>query len=54
MAYERDGWSVRIETRMRLGGDSTAFLLQAKLDAFESDAKVFTGTWDEVIPRCGV
>jgi putative CocE/NonD family hydrolase len=54
VAYERDGWSVRIETWMRLGGDTTAFRLEAGLEAFEDDAKVFTRSWDEVIPRRGV
>jgi diphthamide biosynthesis methyltransferase len=54
VAYERDGWSVRIATSMRLTATATAFRLVADLDAYEGDERVFHRSWDVAIPRDGV
>ncbi len=49
-----DGWAIRIETRVVLGGDRDAFRLSGTLKAFDGDTIVATRTWDEAIPRVHV
>jgi uncharacterized protein len=48
---QRDGWQVRIETRMRLSCTRDAFLLQASLRAWEGATEVCHREWDRSIPR---
>jgi predicted acyl esterase len=48
---QRDGWQVRIETRMRLSCTRDAFLLQASLRAWEGVSEVCHREWDRSIPR---
>ena len=47
----RDGWQVRIETRMRLSCTHDTFLLRASLRAWEGASEVCHREWDRSIPR---
>ncbi len=47
----RDDWRIRIETMTRLSSNPECFRLEAKLDAFEGDEKIFTREWLTEIPR---
>ncbi len=50
-AFKRDGWSVRCETRTILTCTPTAFHLEADLDAYENQQRIYCRTWHETIPR---
>ena len=47
----RGGWQVRTETETRLTCDADAFHLEAKVTAFEGDARVFEKAWRSSHPR---
>ena len=47
----RPGWRVRTESQTRISCTADAFVLQARLEAWEGDDKVFERTWDRQIPR---
>ena len=47
----RDGWQIRVETRMRLSSTRDAFLLQGGLRAFAGANEVCRRDWDRSIPR---
>ncbi len=47
----RGDWSVRTVTRTVLTSSATHFHLQAELDAWEGDQRVFSRNWHERIPR---
>lgn len=47
----RGDWQVRTVTRTVLTSTRTHFRIQATLDAYEGDARVFARSWDETIPR---
>jgi len=47
----RGGWQTRTEGRTVMWSDRDNFYLEAKLEAFEGDARVFEKTWNETIPR---
>ncbi len=47
----RGSWSVRTITRTVLTSTPEEFHLDADLDAFEGDRRVYCRTWHEVIPR---
>ncbi|MDI5889974.1 CocE/NonD family hydrolase [Halomonas rhizosphaerae] len=49
--FERGGWRVDIVTRTVMTSTATHFHLNATLDAYEGDERVFSRTWNEVIPR---
>lgn len=49
--FKRGDWQVRIFTRTVLTSDEDNFYLQAELDAYENDKRVFSKNWDEVIAR---
>lgn len=51
MAFRRDDWDVRVVTRTRLSCDETDFFVDATLDAYEADRRVFSRTWNEKVPR---
>ncbi|MET7798765.1 CocE/NonD family hydrolase [Streptomyces decoyicus] len=51
MRFERDGWNVRIETRTVLWCNESEFFVDATLDGFENDRRVFSRTWNETLPR---
>jgi hypothetical protein len=49
--FKRGNWSVEIVTRTVLTADATHFHLQADLDAYEGDHRVYCRTWNSTIPR---
>ncbi|GAA2312506.1 CocE/NonD family hydrolase [Streptomyces hawaiiensis] len=51
MRFGRDDWDVRVVTHTRLTCDETDFFVDATLDAYESDRRVFSRTWNEKVPR---
>ena len=50
----RPGWRVRTEVHTRIGCTVDAFIVQARLQAFEGDEAVFDQSWNESIARDGV
>jgi len=54
MGRRRGDWRIRTETRTRLTCTTTEFRLQAMLDAWEGDTRVFTRNWDLRFPRDGL
>ncbi len=50
-ALGRGDWQVRTTTRTVLTSDAEAFHIQADLDAFEGDKRVYVQSWDERILR---
>jgi hypothetical protein len=51
MALRRGSWNVRVESQLRMSATRTAFRLQARVEAFEADARVRSRTWDVSVPR---
>jgi putative CocE/NonD family hydrolase len=49
--FRRGDWHARVTTRTVLTSDENNFYLQAEIDAFENDKRVFSKNWDEVIER---
>lgn len=49
--FRRGGWHARVTTRTVLTSDEKNFYLQAELDAYESDKRIFSKNWDKVIAR---
>ena len=49
--FRRGEWSVRTVTRTVLTSSANAFFLQAELDAYEGDKRVYSQNWDYTIPR---
>jgi len=49
--FRRGAWQVRTITRTVLTADAEAFYLQADLDAYEGNKRVFCKSWDRRIPR---
>ncbi|BHH83026.1 CocE/NonD family hydrolase [Desulforhopalus sp. 52FAK] len=49
--FKRGSWSVRTITRTVLTSSATSFFLQAELDAYEGDKRVYSQNWDYTIPR---
>jgi putative CocE/NonD family hydrolase len=52
--FRRDGWSTRVRTRTRMVSDSSDFHLEAEIEAFEGDRRVYHRTWSVSVPRDGV
>ncbi len=51
MTFERRDWRVRTVTHTILTSSTTHFRIQAELDAYENDSRVFSKSWDSRIPR---
>lgn len=51
MGFEREDWGVRTETKTVLTSSATEFIINAELDAFEGDRRVFSKNWSTRIPR---
>jgi len=49
--FKRGDWEVLTVTRTVLTSTPTEFLIRATLDAYEGDARVFSRSWDETVPR---
>ena len=50
-SFQRDGLEMSTITRTVLTSTRTHFKITATLDAFEGDARIFSKSWDEDIPR---
>lgn len=48
---ERDRWKIRTKTHTILTSDKEYFYIQATLDAYEGEARIFSKNWHEKIPR---
>lgn len=53
-AFRRQSWEARTVTRTVLSSTRTHFRIQATLDAYEGDARIYARSWDETIPRDGL
>ncbi|MFD7919400.1 CocE/NonD family hydrolase [Streptomyces sp. NPDC059740] len=51
MSFRRDDWDVRVETRTVLRSSKEEFFVDATLDAYEGDRRVFSRTWNETVGR---
>ncbi|MEU8890438.1 CocE/NonD family hydrolase [Streptomyces sp. NPDC048442] len=51
MRFGRGDWDVRVETRTELRCTETEFHVDATLDGYEGDRRVFSRTWNETLPR---
>ncbi|MDK1344906.1 CocE/NonD family hydrolase [Streptomyces sp. 378] len=51
MRFRRDDWDATVVTHTRLTCDETDFFVDATLDAYEADRRVFSRTWNEQVPR---
>ncbi|MGX1565419.1 CocE/NonD family hydrolase [Streptomyces sp. NPDC055506] len=51
MRFRRDDWDVRVVTHTQLRCDEEDFFVDATLDAYEADRRVFSRTWNEKVPR---
>lgn len=49
--FAREGWEVRTETRTVLTADAENFYVQADIDAYEGEHRVFCRTFDATVPR---
>jgi uncharacterized protein len=47
----RGDWRVRVETRTRMRATRADFLIDAELDAYEAERRVFSRNWHAKIPR---
>jgi uncharacterized protein len=47
----RGDWQVRVETRTRMRATRDDFLIDAELDAYEAERRVFSRNWHVKIPR---
>ena len=50
----RDGWRVRTQARTRISCTADDFVLQARLQAWDGEDKVFERSWERKIPRDNV
>jgi hypothetical protein len=53
-SMSRGDWNLRTKTQTRLTSDRQAFHIEARLEAWEGDARVSEKTWRERIPRDGL
>ncbi|WP_405564647.1 CocE/NonD family hydrolase [Streptomyces sp. NBC_01180] len=51
MRFKRDEWDVRVETRTVLRCSEEEFFVDATLDGFENDRRVFSRSWNEKVAR---
>lgn len=51
MTFERGDWRIRTVTHTILSASYTHFRIQAELDAYEGDSRMFSKSWDMRIPR---
>ncbi|MEU7650273.1 CocE/NonD family hydrolase [Streptomyces huasconensis] len=51
MRFARDDWDVSVHTRTVLRCDGDDFLVEAALDGYEGERRVFSRTWNETVPR---
>jgi hypothetical protein len=51
VVMRRGGFSIRIQSAVRLAASSADFLFEAELEAFEGDHPVRSRKWDVRVPR---
>jgi hypothetical protein len=51
--FERENWSVKTVTCTVLTSDESYYYIDATLDAYEGDQRVYSQSWDRQIPREG-
>ncbi|MCX4705918.1 CocE/NonD family hydrolase [Streptomyces sp. NBC_01373] len=51
MRFRREDWDIRVVTHTRLSCDERDFFVDATLDGYEGDRRVFSRTWNETVPR---
>ncbi|MGW0336356.1 CocE/NonD family hydrolase [Streptomyces sp. NPDC003011] len=51
MRFRRDDWDVRVVTHTRLSCDERDFFVDATLDGYEGERRIFSRTWNETVPR---
>ncbi|KOT77220.1 CocE/NonD family hydrolase [Streptomyces sp. WAC 06783] len=51
MRFRRGDWDVRVVTHQEVRCDEKQFIVDATLDGYENDRRVFSRTWNETIPR---
>jgi hypothetical protein len=49
--FRRRDWQVETLTRTTMTASETHFRIVATLDAYEGDSRVFSKSWDELVPR---
>lgn len=52
--FARGNWSVTTHADIQMRVESTEFIIDASLDAYEGGTRVFSKVWNERIPRNGV
>ncbi|MEQ9488285.1 MAG: CocE/NonD family hydrolase [Alphaproteobacteria bacterium] len=52
--FERGGWSATTTGEVQMRAEETEFVIDAVLDAYEGDTRIFSKVWNERIPRNGV
>jgi hypothetical protein len=50
----RGAWHVAVESEIEVSCTRDAFRVQARLEAFEGEQRVFSRRWDERVPRFGL
>ena len=50
-AFRREGWDIRITSRLRVRSTKQHFILNCEVDVFENEVRVFSRNWNPVIPR---
>ncbi len=51
MRFRRGDWDVRVVTHQKLRCSEKEFHVDATLDGYENDRRVFSRTWNETLPR---
>jgi hypothetical protein len=50
-AFQREGWDIRVTSRIRVSSTTENFVLNCELDVFENDERVLSRSWNPRIPR---
>lgn len=51
--FQRDNWSVTTFADIQMRAEETEFVIDASLDAYEGETRVFSKVWNERVPRNG-
>ena len=49
--HHDQGWDMRIRSHSAIACTATEFIVEADLQAFEGDLRIFSRSWTERIPR---
>lgn len=50
-AFRREGWDIKIKSKLTVSATPQSFILQCELDVFENGLRVLSRNWAPVIPR---